>query len=62
MVLWTPQHEEEEEGQQSVSVRNRPLAYWLDYIRGLAGTANPALVVQSQCDEPRATTQAAAHS
>ncbi len=52
VVLWTPQHEEEE-GQQSVSVRNRPLAYWLDYIRALAGKANPVLVVQSQCDEPR---------
>jgi internalin A len=53
VVLWTPDREDGEADEGGVPIRHRPLAYWLDYIRGLAGTDSPVLVVQAQCDEPR---------
>jgi internalin A len=53
VVLWTPDREQGDAGEQGVPIRHRPLAYWLDYVRGLAGTASPVLVVQSQCDDAR---------
>ena len=31
-------------------MRHRPVVYWLDYIRSLAGTDNPVLVIQGRCD------------
>jgi internalin A len=31
---------------------HRPITYWLDYLRSVAGTDNPLIVVQSQCDTP----------
>ena len=52
VILWAPGHEDGETDEGGVPIRNRPLAYWLDYVRGLAGTDSPVLVVQSQCDEP----------
>ncbi len=52
VVLWTPDREEGDADENGVPIRHRPLAYWLDYIRGLAGTKSPVLVVQSQCDHP----------
>src|SRR6185295_4536233 len=33
-----------------IPLRNQPLAYWLDYVRTLAGEGSPVIVVQSQCD------------
>jgi hypothetical protein len=30
---------------------NRPLAYWIDYIRAFAGPQSSVIVVQSKCDE-----------
>ncbi len=34
--------------------RNRPLAYWLDYVRNLAGPGAQVILVQTQCDRPGA--------
>ena len=52
LVLWNPgleQHREYvEDGKPG---RNQPLAYWLDYVRSLAGADSPVIVVQSQCDD-----------
>ncbi len=51
VIAWTPQHENSKESEQDeVLMRNRPLAYWLDYVRSLAGPQVPVIVVQSQCD------------
>ena len=51
VLLWTPDKETGEYDEGGMTMRNRPLAYWLDYVRTLAGTDCPVLVVQSQCDE-----------
>ncbi|MFM8332213.1 MAG: leucine-rich repeat domain-containing protein [Candidatus Methylumidiphilus sp.] len=32
--------------------RNYPLAYWLEYVRHLAGTDSPVIIVQTRCDRP----------
>jgi internalin A len=53
VVLWGPDDEGGGNEVDSVTDRNHPLAYWLDYIRGLAGTQSPVLVVQGRCDQPR---------
>ncbi len=53
IILWTPSHETGEFQERGLTIRNQPLAYWLDYVRGLAGTDSPVLIVQSQCDESR---------
>jgi len=59
LLLWTPDHEQGREYQEGgFTIRDRPLAYWLDYLRGLAGTdrdgrrlvQSPVLLVQSQCE------------
>jgi internalin A len=59
VVLWHPDCEGGETTEGGVVLRNRPLAYWLDYIRGLAGTDCPLLVVQGQCDRASARRQPA---
>jgi internalin A len=51
VLLWTPDKEGGEYVEAGMTMRNRPLAYWLDYVRTLAGTQCPVLVVQSQCDD-----------
>ncbi len=51
VLLWTPDKEAGEYVEGRMTMRNRPLAYWLDYVRTLAGTDCPVLVVQSQCDD-----------
>src|SRR5207244_179862 len=39
LLLWDPEHEEGHEYEEGgFTIRDRPLAYWLDYLRGLAGT------------------------
>ncbi len=51
LVLWAPHlenHEAKEE--DGTPWRNQPLAYWLDYVRSLAGKESPVIIVQSQCD------------
>jgi len=51
LILWTPQLENREEYEENgLPLRNQPLAYWLDYVRTLAGEDSPVIVVQSQCD------------
>ena len=50
VVLWTP---DRESGtfHDGVPMRHRPLQYWLDYVRNVAGDEARVLVVQSQCDD-----------
>jgi internalin A len=51
LVLWTPQLEQGETYQESgLTLRHRPLPYWIDYLRAFAGTDASVLIVQSQCD------------
>ena len=51
LILWTPQLENRDEYlENGFILRNQPLAYWLDYVRSLAGEDSPVIVVQSQCD------------
>lgn len=51
LILWTPKLENQKEYEDSgLPLRNQPLAYWIDYVRTLAGESSPIIVVQSQCD------------
>jgi internalin A len=51
LILWTPNLENRDEySEGGIPLRNQPLAYWLDYVRTLAGEDSPVIVVQSQCD------------
>jgi internalin A len=51
LILWTPELERSASYEESgVLLRHRPLSYWLDYLRALAGTDASVLIVQSQCD------------
>jgi len=51
LILWTPHLENRDEyDDNGVAVRNQPLSYWLNYVRTLAGSESPIIIVQSQCD------------
>jgi internalin A len=51
LILWTPALENRDESEENgIPLRNQPVAYWLDYVRSLAGTDSPVIVIQSQCD------------
>ena len=51
LILWTPQLENRDEySENEIPLRNQPFAYWLNYVRTLAGEGSPVIVVQSQCD------------
>jgi internalin A len=51
VILWNPAFEDRKEfSENGLILRNQPLAYWLDYVRSLAGEGSPVVVVQSQCD------------
>jgi internalin A len=51
LVLWAPEFENRDEYEENgIPLRNQPLAYWLDFVRTLAGEDSPVIVVQSQCD------------
>ena len=52
VLLWTPDRESGEFTDGGATMQHRPLSYWLDFVRGLAGADSPVLIVQSQCDEP----------
>ena len=53
LILWTPRLENASPYQENgLTLRHRPLAYWLDYVRAFAGIESPVIVVQSQCDTP----------
>ncbi|WP_161967152.1 leucine-rich repeat domain-containing protein [Fimbriiglobus ruber] len=58
-LLWTHDHEQGREFEEGgFTIRDRPLAYWFDYLRGLAGierdgrrrVESPVILVQSQCE------------
>jgi len=52
LILWTPQLENQDEIEENgILMRNQPLAYWLDYVRSLAGHNCPVILVQSQCEK-----------
>ena len=54
LILWTPELENRDEYfEGEIPLRNQPLAYWLEYVRSLAGGDSPVIVVQSQCDLPQ---------
>jgi internalin A len=54
VIAWTPSHENTDELEENgVPMRNRPLRYWLEYVRSLAGPNAPVIVVQTQCDRER---------
>jgi internalin A len=52
VLLWHPQFESGEfkDPQCGVRMRNRPLAYWLDYVRAQAGPDAVVLLVQARAD------------
>jgi internalin A len=59
LLLWHPDHEQGRTYKEGgFTIRDRPLAYWLDYLRGLAGVdrdgrrvvESPILLIRSQCD------------
>ncbi len=50
LLLWNP--DEEKTAGKKADPEHRPMTYWLDYLRSVAGTDNPLIIVQSQCDEP----------
>lgn len=51
VIVWTPEHENSDAFEENgVPMQNRPLVYWLEYVRSLAGIHAPVIVVQSQCD------------
>ena len=64
VILWRPEMEAGTVNDHGLVMRNRPLAYWLDFVRSVAGTEAPVLIVQSQFDDANAVpaTIAAEHS
>jgi internalin A len=59
LLLWHPDHEQGREYKEAgFTIRDRALAYWLDYLRGLAGferdgrrvVESPVILIQSQCE------------
>jgi internalin A len=52
-LVWIPEAEETaEHGYREMVFRNRPLTYWLDYVRHFATTDSSLLVVQTRCEKP----------
>jgi internalin A len=53
LVLWTPELEAQTSYQENgLSMRHRPVPYWLDYLRAFSGVDSPLVLTQSQCDTP----------
>jgi internalin A len=50
LLLWNL--EEEKTTGKKTDSEHRPITYWLDYLRAVAGTDNPLIIAQSQCDTP----------
>jgi internalin A len=54
LILWTSDLERACSYQErGVTLRHRPLSYWLDYVRAFAGVKSVVLVIQSKCDTAR---------
>jgi internalin A len=52
-LLWIPETENVKEYRhEGILFRNRPLVYWLDYVRQFSGTECPVLIIQTRCDKP----------
>jgi internalin A len=54
VILWMPQTEAGLVPHAGIIMRHRPLSYWLDFVRSVAGTDAPVLIVQSQFDDANA--------
>ncbi|MBL8572161.1 MAG: leucine-rich repeat domain-containing protein [Hyphomicrobiaceae bacterium] len=53
LIVWSPESEAQDEHEHGgMRFRNRPLRYWLDYVRHLAGDNVPVLLAQTRCDAP----------
>ena len=53
VLAWHPDFENEHtQYEDGVPMRNRPLAYWLAYIRAHAGPDAPVIVAQTRCEDP----------
>ncbi len=51
LILWTPEMENVDlYGEKDRKVQHHPLAYWLEYVKQLAGAKSPVIVIQSQCE------------
>lgn len=50
LLVWTPVSEQGDHEHGGMVFRNRPLPYWLEYIRYLGGDRSPVILVQNQCD------------
>jgi hypothetical protein len=54
IMLWHPEMEAGTVNDHSLIMRNRPLGYWLDFVRSVAGTDAPVVIVQSKFDDANA--------
>ncbi|TMP28108.1 hypothetical protein CWB99_01365 [Pseudoalteromonas rubra] len=53
LLLWHPKTENNDLVPcEQIEIRNRPLSYWLAYLKSLAGSEAQVMVCQSQCDDP----------
>ena len=51
LSVWAKDTEARDEYERDgITFRNHPLAYWVDYVRHLAGTGSPLVIVQTKCD------------
>jgi internalin A len=54
MLVWARETENDNTyDHQGVTYRNQSLSYWLSYVRHLAATDSPVLLVQTRCDRPQ---------
>ena len=54
VILWMPETEEGTVHHDGLVLHNRPLSYWLEFVRSVARTEAPILIVQSQFDDATA--------
>lgn len=53
ILCWSREQEDNREQLlDGLTHQNRPMSYWVDYVRQLAGPDNPLIIVQTQCDTP----------
>ena len=51
LSVWAKDTETRDEYERDgITFRNHPLSYWVDYVRHLAGTGSPLVIVQTKCD------------
>jgi len=60
LICWERESEQSREHRiDGVPYRNRPLAYWLDYVRQFAGPDAQVILVQTKADKPGSAADAA---